>query len=300
MNKPRVLLLGAGGQLGRTLQQFWQEHGDLPWELLAYDRATLDICSPRALDQVLADQDPRWVINAAAYTQVDKAESEQDRAYGINGQGAENVARWLAGRSGRMLQVSTDFVFSGSSSEPYRPDSQPDPLSVYGASKLNGEQAVQRVLGDRATILRTGWVYSAFGQNFLLTILRLLRERDTLNIVADQTGTPTATISLASLIPRILSSDSGGIFHWSDRGKASWYDFAVAIQDEALSLGLLHIRKPIHAIETSQYPTAARRPAYSVLDKSSSCATFACEPVGWRDQLRRVLMAMRTVQQHTH
>lgn len=266
----------------------------------AFDRKSLDIADPRAVTSVLGELRPDWIVNCAAYTQVDRAESEQDQAYRTNGQGTENIARWAAAAGARLLQVSTDFVFNGNQANPYRPDARPDPLSVYGASKLQGELAAGRILPGRAVILRTGWVYAASGHNFLLTILRLLQERQELRVVADQVGTPTATVSLAQIIGRIVHSEAAGTFHWSDAGVASWYDFAVAIQEEALALGLLEREIPVHAISTAEYPTAARRPAYSVLDKSATCAAFQCEPHHWRKQLRLVMCELKADQYTTH
>ncbi|MEX2130900.1 MAG: dTDP-4-dehydrorhamnose reductase [Pseudohongiellaceae bacterium] len=290
MSSTSVVLLGASGQLGLTLQKYWQHKSLNPdFRVHAFDREKLDITSPQAVRAVLHGLKPGWIVNCAAYTQVDRAESEQNLAFDINGRGAENIARFAAETGSRLLYVSTDFVFSGNASHPYQPNATPDPLSVYGASKLQGEQAVKGVMGDRALILRTGWVYSPYGHNFLLTMLKLMKEKQQLGVVADQVGTPTATASLAMLIARIVNTDSGGVFHWSDAGLASWYDFAVAIQEEALALKLLDREIPIMPITTAAYPTAARRPAYSVLDTSASCAAFQCQPLHWRKQLRLVL-----------
>jgi len=290
-----VVLLGAGGQLGLTLQKHWQNKSINPrLKVHAFDRKALDITSQQAIRTALNGLEPGWIVNCAAYTQVDRAESEQNLAFDINGRGSENIARYAAETGSRLLYVSTDFVFSGNASQPYQPNSTPDPLSAYGASKLQGEQAVKGVMGDRALILRTGWVYSGYGNNFLLTMLRLMKEKPQLNVVADQIGTPTATVSLAKLITRMINTTSGGVFHWSDLGVASWYDFAVAIQEEALALKLLDREIPIVPITTADYPAAARRPAFSVLDKSASCAAFQCQPLHWRKQLRLVLQDIST------
>ena len=296
MSSKQLVLLGAQGQLGKTLQQHWQDVAlHEQWQVTAFGRDAVDISSPRSIAAGLAGIQADWVINAAAYTQVDKAEQEQNQAFGINGQGAGNIAEWVARQGGRLLQLSTDFVFSGSSKQAYMPEAETDPLSVYGASKLQGEQAVRRILGDRALVLRTSWLYSPYGTNFVRTMLRLMSEKDQLRVVSDQIGTPTATTSLAVLITRIIETAVGGIFHWSDAGVASWYEFAVAIQEEALDLGLLQRAVPITPISTAEYPTAARRPAFSVLDKTSTCQQFDCNPSHWRTQLRLVLQSLRTV-----
>lgn len=283
--KQKVLVVGAGGQLGRELQRTVVADVDC----VAVTRAQLDIADGAAVADCLAAAAPQLVVNAAAYTAVDKAESEPEAAHRGNAAGPENLARACAGRGIRLIHISTDFVFDGSASLPYPPDAPTAPLGEYGRSKRAGEIAVQGAQPD-ALILRTGWVYSSFGGNFVKTMLRLMGERDELGVVTDQVGTPTWAHGLAQAVwaaaarPRLH-----GIYHWSDAGVCSWYDFAVAINEEALAAGLLSKPVKIRPIPASAYPTPARRPAYSVLDKTSSWRDFALEGVHWRVQLRAML-----------
>jgi dTDP-4-dehydrorhamnose reductase len=187
-----------------------------------------------------------------------------------------------------MIHVSTDFVFDGNASSPYKVDAPTAPLSVYGATKLAGEQATLAALGDRAVILRTAWVYSATGNNFVRTMLRLMA-RGNVRVVADQVGTPTSAASLAEAIWSIAAAEAGGVFHWTDAGVASWYDFAVAIAEEGVRAGLLTNPVEVTPIVTSDYPTPARRPPYSVLDKSAAVQRFGLRQIHWKRRLRTVI-----------
>jgi dTDP-4-dehydrorhamnose reductase len=256
--KQKVLVLGAGGQLGRELQR------TVPAgvECVPRTRAELDIADASAVAECLADVQPGLVVNAAAYTAVDKAESEKAEAHRGNAEAPGVVAAACAQRGVRFIHISTDFVFDGRASEPYRPEAATAPLGEYGRSKLEGEVAVQGALPE-ALILRTGWVYSSFGGNFVKTMLRLMG---------------------AAARPQLQ-----GIYHWSDAGVCSWYDFAVAICEEALALNLLSKPVKVRPIAAAEYPTPAQRPAYSVLDKTSSWRDFAMEGVHWRRQLRAML-----------
>jgi len=277
-----VLVTGAGGQLGRALL------GTAPEGIAVRGlaRAVLDIGDEAALAACLDRERPQLLINAAAYTAVDRAEEESAAAYRINADAPRLLARLCAERAIRLLHVSTDFVFDGERGHPYTPEAPARPLGVYGASKLAGEAAVREVGGD-ALILRTGWVYSAGGGNFLSTMLRLHRERDELRVVADQVGTPTAAVSLArSLWAAAARPALAGIYHYSDAGVCSWYDFAVAIGEEARDVGLLAAPARVVPVTTADYPTAARRPAYSVLDKTATWRDFGLEATHWRAWLR--------------
>ena len=230
------------------------------------------------------------VINAAAYTSVDHAETEPTLANELNAEAPRRLAEAAAAIHARLIHVSTDFVFAGDRPFPYEPDADAQPLSVYGKTKRSGELAVIATLGDSATVLRTSWLYAARGRNFVLTMLRLLKTRESLGVVYDQMGAPTWSTSLARVIWTMARrSDLGGIQHWCDDGVASWYDFAVAIQEEAIARGLLSRPVPIRPIRTKDYPTPARRPAYSVLDKRRTAATIGIEPVHWRTNLRLML-----------
>jgi dTDP-4-dehydrorhamnose reductase len=285
----KALLTGVGGQAGHELSRTAPDG----IELLGLDRNRLDIGDGAAVARTLQAETPALIINCAAYTAVDKAESEREQAFAVNCTGAANLAAAASAIGARLLHISTDFVFDGAKSSPYRPADRTAPLSVYGASKLAGEQAVlERCPG--ALIIRTGWLYSAHGNNFVKTILRLLGEREQLAIIADQVGTPTWGGSLAEAIwAAVARPELRGIYHWSDAGVASWYDFAQAIQEEGLQLGLLSRTIPIKPIATSEYPTPARRPPYSVLDKSEAWRDLAIPGQHWRVNLRKMLKELK-------
>jgi len=283
----KVLITGAGGQVGRALVH--AAPADV--EIVPLSRLQLDLTSERTVKSVVADQRPDVIINAAAYTAVDKAESEIATAQLLNA----DAVRWLAEAvtrvpRSRLLHISTDFVFDGSQSTPYAPEASTAPLNVYGKTKLAGERAVTEVLGGRGFVLRTSWVYDATGRNFLNTMLRLMREKKSLRVVADQIGSPTSADSIAAVLWKFATcADANGIWHWSDAGIASWYDFAVAIGEEAHSLGILEHQPDVTPIGTADYPTPARRPAFSVLNKNTTLEVLNLVPVHWRRNLRSVL-----------
>lgn len=284
----KVLVTGANGQLAQELVAHAPE-----CELLALDRKALDISDAATLAEQLDAIAPDVIINAAAYTAVDRAESEPELAQQVNAEGAGNLARACANRGLALLHVSTDFVFDGRASKPYLPSAPTAPLGAYGASKLAGEKAVLEALPS-AFILRTGWVYSRFGGNFVKTMLRLMTERDELSVVADQVGTPTWAAGLAqALWAAAARPQLQGIYHWSDAGVCSWYDFAVAIHEEGLACGLLHEPVRIYPIPASDYPTPAERPAYSVLDKTDTWLALDLPGEHWRVQLRHMLKQLK-------
>lgn len=286
-----VLLTGAGGQLGQALVATAPDGV----QLHALTRGELDIADGAAVAAYLARTRPALLINAAAYTAVDRAESEREAAFLANGEAPGVLARACAGQGVRLFHVSTDFVFDGLASSPYAPDAPTAPLGVYGQSKRAGEVAVQEAAVD-ALILRTGWVYGALGHNFMHTMLRLHRERDTLSVVADQVGTPTHARTLAGALWAAAQRPAlRGIYHWSDAGVCSWYDFAQAIGEEARAAGLVHRAATVQPIRTEDYPTPARRPSYSVLDKSTSWRDLDLAPVHWREELRRCLQQVRAI-----
>lgn len=281
----KVLILGAGGQLGRELQRTAPAQTD--W--CAINRKDLDIADAAAVAAAFDAHQPALVINAAAYTAVDQAESEVEAARLGNVEGPRVLAQACARSGARMIHVSTDFVFDGTSCMPYTPDMPTGPLGVYGQTKLDGELAVQSVL-PAALIVRTGWVYSAFGGNFVKTMLRLMGAHETLTVVADQIGTPTWANGLAQAIWAAARCETlTGIYHWSDAGVCSWYDFAVAIFEEATAMGLLSRQVHVRPIPAEQYPTPARRPSYSVLSKEKTWEDLQLEGVHWRVQLRAML-----------
>lgn len=273
----KVLVTGAKGQLGRALAARVPAGIDC----LALDRGGCDLADPAAIRTALATHKPDAVINAGAYTAVDRAESEAELARAVNA----TAVGVLAAYGAPLVQVSTDFVFGGSQSTPYRPEDARDPLGVYGASKAAGEDGA----GDDACVVRTSWVYAAGGGNFVRTMLRLMRECDEVRVVADQIGAPTWASGLADTLWALLGKGARGMFHHRDAGAASWYDFAVAIQEEALVLGLLSRAVPVIPIATADYPTPARRPAYSLLDDSGTRALLGDRPPHWRVNLRKML-----------
>ena len=284
----RVLVAGAGGQLGFELKRT----RPLGVELLALSSGELDLTEAGAVRRRVAEERPGLIINAAAYTAVDRAEAERERAFAVNGQGAANLAVAAREAGARLIHLSTDFVFDGEKSSPYLPDDAPNPLGVYGASKLAGEERVREILGPATAIVRTAWVYSVHGHNFVKTMLRLLGEREAVSVIADQVGTPTWARHLAQALWRMAERELTGVHHFTDAGVASWYDFAVAIQEESLALGLLAREARIRPITTDEYPLPARRPPYSVLDKTSLWQAMDWEPGHWRAALRAMLQEL--------
>ena len=292
---PKALICGAGGQLGQELALTCPEH----WRHASMTRSMLDIADADQVARVLDETAPAWVINAAAFTAVDAAESEPELAHRVNAKGPEVLAQLCIERDIRLLQVSTDFVFDGAQGSPYAPGDKPKPLGAYGRSKLAGEDAALAA-GGRPVILLTGWVYSRHGGNFVKTMLRLMAVRDQLSVVEDQVGTPTWARGLALTCWGLADhGDASGIYHWSDAGACSWYDFAVAIRETALELGLLRQAATLLPIPASQYPTPAQRPAYSVLDKTLTRKTLGHSGDHWTSQLRAMLGDLqRHEQQH--
>lgn len=280
----KVMITGASGQLGKALQATAAGGNDIQ----ALDRVALDIGDEASVSACVTQARPDLIVNAAAYTAVDKAESDAEAAWRINAVGPGNLARAAAQAGARFVHVSTDFVFDGSSGVPYRPEHPVAPLGVYGASKRGGEEAVLAAHPE-ALIVRTAWVYGSTGHNFVRTMLRLMAERDEVRVVADQVGTPTYADGLATAIWSLDAAGATGLHHWTDSGVASWYDFAVAIQEEAVLLGLLSRAVPVVPISTEDYPTPARRPSYSVLDKSGTVAHIGALAPHWRVHLREML-----------
>lgn len=282
----RILLTGAKGQLGHELRRSTPP----THELIGCDLSELDVTDQGSVARKVEELKPDLVINAAAYTAVDRAEQERDLAFRVNADGARNVSRAAASHGARVVHISTDFVFDGQQSRPYRPLDTPNPQSAYGASKRRGEEYVTEATGGTALILRTAWLYSRFGNNFVTAMLTRMRNGQTLKVVADQVGTPSWSKGLAEAIWKAAEiSPLQGLWHWTDAGVASWYDFAVAIQEEALSRGLLSQPVQIHPVDTRDYPTPARRPSYSVLDKTETWARLAIQPVHWRVALGSML-----------
>ncbi len=279
-----VLVTGAHGQLGQALQSIAPQYPAIQFQFCGSQEA--DLTNKTSLHEAFKKYKPTFCINAAAYTAVDKAESESDKAYAINAEGVRNLAEVCLKYQTVLLHVSTDFVFDGSKKTPYTETDLPHPTGVYGASKLAGEQAVQEIL-TRFYIVRTAWVYSQFGANFMKTMLRLGSERDQLTVVDDQLGSPTLATDLAKTLVGIcqqtaqnFTQASYGIYHYSNEGSCSWCGFAQQI------LINHHISTPVLPIPTSSFPTPAKRPAYSVLDKSKIKQAFGLEIASWQDALQ--------------
>ncbi len=295
----RVLITGAKGQLGQALQQtapdtLGAEPGSL--ELIAVDRSQFDLSQSEQLAAQLQQYKPHAIINAAAFTAVDKAESEFELANRVNALAVAELARWCEANNIPLIQVSTDFVFDGNQAQPYLPEGEANPLGVYAKTKRAGELAALE-LCSRAYVVRTGWVYGEHGVNFVKTMLRLGAERDVLGVVADQVGTPTYAKHLAQMIWRLLAIlPEQKIYHFSDAGVASWYDFAIAIFKLAQAQGILDRVPLVKPITTSDYPTPARRPAYSVLDKSLTWKILDITPCHWQTALADMLLAYQKQQ----
>jgi dTDP-4-dehydrorhamnose reductase len=285
----KILVTGKGGQLANELgNSVPQGH-----QLVSLGSKELDITNSELVNQTINAQQPDIVINAAAYTAVDKAETDKELACAVNQTGAKNLALACKQQNIRLLHVSTDFVFDGTKSTPYQTDDIPNPINVYvyvyGASKLAGDLDVMEILPS-SVIVRTAWVYSAHGNNFVKSMLRLMAEKPTLGIVYDQIGSPTWAAGLAKWLWAVVEKPQVcGVYHWTDAGVASWYDFAVAIQELAIEKGLLKHSIPISPIPASQYPTPATRPSFSVIDKTSAEVAADVKTIHWRKQLSTMM-----------
>ncbi|MFN8323200.1 MAG: dTDP-4-dehydrorhamnose reductase [Chitinophagales bacterium] len=282
----QVLVTGAHGQLGTELNflsSLLEMHS-----FIFVGHAELDITDAEAVNSFILSHQITSVINCAAYTAVDKAESEKELAYRVNAEAVGVLAKVCKQHNCRFIHISTDFVFDGTHSVPLLETDATNPLSVYGASKLKGEENALANNAE-AVIIRTSWVYSSFGNNFVKTILRLCKERDSLNIIFDQIGTPTYARDLAAAILQIIQQAEWkpGIYHYSNEGVAGWYDFAIAIRDIA------GLKTKIAPIETHQYPTPAVRPKYSVLNKKKIKDAFGLEIPYWRNSLMQCMNLLK-------
>ena len=292
----KILLLGANGQVGTELRRSLAPLGDVVAATRdgrlanggACEVANLD--EPRSLGALVGRIAPDVVVNAAAYTAVDRAESERDAAFRANAEAPAALADACAARDALLVHYSTDYVFDGRGTRPYREDDPTDPLGVYGASKLAGEEAI-RASGCRHAILRTAWVYAAHGHNFLRTMLRLGRERDSLRVVADQVGTPTPAWLIADVSARLIAHPPGasGSWHLTAAGQTTWHGFAEAIFAGAVEHGLLPRAPRVEPIATAEYPTPAQRPGYSVLDTTRLRTTLDIDLPEWEAGLQHVL-----------
>lgn len=284
----RMLVAGAGGMTGSELTRQARDAG---WHVAALSRAELDITDPAAVDDAVRNAAPDVVINAAAYTAVDDAEGDRLTAMSVNCDGAANLARAALQAEALIVHISTDYVFDGESTRPYVPGDTVGPLSVYGESKLAGEEAV-RSHSPNHVIVRSSWVYSNTGRNFVTTMLRLAGSNTPIRVVDDQYGCPTSAHDLAGALLRVAAvttkgGSATGTYHFTNSGVTSWYGFAKAIFDEKLDGA-----PTVYAISTGEYPTAAERPRYSVLDSSGFTVAFGMCPRPWREALRSTLELM--------
>lgn len=286
-----IWVIGSRGMLGRELVSLLQARG-IPF--CASD-VEVSITSPGELAGFTGLHRPDWVVNCAAYTAVDRAEDEPEVAYRINAEGVENIARLCAEHSIRLVHISTDYVFNGTSSVPLTEDAPTGPIGVYGASKLEGEKRLQG-LHPEHFILRTAWLYGKYGRNFVYTMLKLLNCRDELRVVDDQVGSPTWTRQLADAILSIIDHNSSqfGTYHFSGDGRTSWFGFAQKIYELGHSRGLIQNECVVRPVTSDQYPTRAKRPAYSLLDKSRVRETFGIEIEPWESALESFLKGVTT------
>lgn len=276
--KTSILVTGANGQLGRCLQTIALNYTDFDFHFLGREHLPLD--NHELTRKVLFAIKPQYVINAAAYTAVDKAETELEIANNINGYAVGNIAKFCNENQIRFIHISTDYVFDGTETKPYKENDPTQPVNAYGASKLLGE-ALALKEDPEAIVIRTSWVYSMYGSNFVKTMMRLMAERDEIKVVDDQRGAPTYAIDLAEAIMKIVSGIhwKGGIYHFSNKGNISWFEFASCIQ----SIGQFACK--VHPIPTEQFPTPAKRPKYSVLDCSKIEQVYGLERRAWKDAL---------------
>lgn len=280
--KPKILVTGANGQLGKELKQLESKYPQ--FEFIFLSREDLPIHHFELVRNFFKGYHPRYLINCAAYTAVDRAETEKDLAFQVNGEAVGVLAAVCKEYGTKFLHISTDYVFDGTASAPYKEDAATNPQSVYGASKLEGEKEALHFNTD-TIIIRTSWVYSEYGRNFVKTMIKLMNEKEQLYVVNDQIGSPTYAADLADAIMQIISSGkwSPGVYHYSNEGVISWFDFAVAIRD------LTGSTCKVTAIPTTSYPTPAKRPVYSVLDKSKIAGTYGISLRDWKDSLRGCL-----------
>ena len=291
----KILITGSLGQLGKEIIKLAPKKLlKKDFELIGTNKENLNLCDLENCENFINDLNPDWIINCAAYTNVDKAEKEEDIAYLVNASAPKILAETIEKKKTKMLHISTDYVFDGMKSIPYKTEDLRNPLGIYGKSKKAGEDAVIEALGPSSTgyIIRTSWLYSKEGKNFKNTILKLLQEREIIDVVSDQIGTPTSTYSLANACWKLISNIEDGIktpliSHWTDAGVASWYDFAVAIYEINKSIDSIKKGCKIIPIPSSSYKSIAPRPYFSVLDCTNTRRSLSIQPLHWRTSLER-------------
>jgi dTDP-4-dehydrorhamnose reductase len=281
----KILIIGSKGQLGNEFQELAKEYPFFQFSF--YDVAEMDIVNKELVNSGIKELQPQYLINCAAYTAVDKAETDKELAYAINSHAVQNLAFACSENNVKFIHISTDYVFDGEASEPYTENSPTNPSNIYGISKLQGEK--EAINGNKdVIIIRTAWVYSVHGNNFVKTMLRLMRTKPEINIVADQYGSPTYAHDLANVIMEIISKGKWvpGVYHFTNEGIITWFDFASEIKN------LSNLSCIIHPINTAQYPTPAKRPKYSVLDKTKIQQTFSIKLKNWKESLKNCLNKM--------
>ena len=279
-----IVVIGNAGQLSFELVRILGE------DTICLGPEDTDITNESVLSETLSKLAPSVIINAAAYTAVDKAEEDFDLCHAINATAVENLAKYCKQSGAFLVHVSTDYVFNGHKGSPYLPNDPIEPQGAYGKTKADGEKAVLELVPEQSCLIRTAWVYSAHGNNFVKTMLRLMADKPQLKVIDDQIGTPTWAKGLAEACVSAAKNKTAGVHHWTDEGVASWYDFALAIQELGVEKGLLDNAIPVLPIPTSEYPTPAKRPHYSVLDKTSAREAFvSCNPTHWRKQLSAMM-----------
>ncbi|MBD0367382.1 MAG: dTDP-4-dehydrorhamnose reductase [Flavisolibacter sp.] len=288
----KILVTGANGQLGSELRDI---AGSFRHHIFLFeDRTGIDITNDQDITSYFSIHAPQYCINCAAYTAVDKAETEEEQALAVNVQAVKNLAAACNQYGAKFIHISTDYVFDGTANKPYKEEDAPHPVNRYGQSKLMGEIEAQKE-SNQTIILRTSWVYSVYGNNFVKTMLRLMQSRPQINVVADQQGSPTYAADLAAAIMHII--DSGvwvpGIYHFTNEGETTWFQFAEAIKE------LYSLNCTIQPIKTEQYPTPAKRPKYSVLDKEKIVRTFQIRLIPWQQSLSTCLLRLKKQKQNT-
>ena len=287
----KVLLTGSTGQLGHSIINTKLEN----IELVSTSREQLDLSNLEACEYFILTEKPDWIINCAAYTAVDKAEKDINLSRKINSFAPEAFAKAINKINGNLLHISTDYVFDGEQNYPYKTTQKTNPINEYGYSKALGEELIKKEIKnqDNAKIIRTSWVVSHYRKNFVINMLKLHEQRDTLNVVCDQIGAPTSARHLAEICWKIVTfknnSKLPNILHWRDAGVASWYDLAVAIGDIGFELGILNKKAYVNPIRTINYPTPAKRPKYSLLDFQETCEVLAVNPNHWRINLLEIM-----------
>ena len=281
----KILITGADGQLGRSLKK---NTDPLIGEFLFLNRNEFDLCDTNSISTVLSSFKPDYIINCAAYTAVDKAEENSDKAFEVNYHGVVNLIRESSDIKSKIIHISTDYVFNGNGNDPYREIDPIDPQTVYGLSKAAGEKALRELADTRSIVIRTSWLYSEFGQNFLKTILRLASERDAINVVDDQFGSPTYADDLAKAIIKIIEKkitfdQTSSVFHFSNSGQCNWFEFAKEI------IAISNLSCDVHAVSSSEYKTIAKRPEFSVLNCDRIQKVLNYKIRDWKDALKECI-----------